>query len=93
MISRIVNSLAEMHLLYCPASGGLLFTIHLSLGLFDRAKKKFLGDKEGEDVSETSKQSSSVSLSQSTSLYDVDYWQPQEIGMITDKMRYVVIVV
>ncbi|XP_053377139.1 rabenosyn-5-like [Mercenaria mercenaria] len=55
-------------------------TLNQLRGLFDRAKKKFLGDKEGEYVSDTSKASTSIAVTQATSLYDVDYWQQQELG-------------
>lgn len=47
------------------------------VGLFDRAKKKFLGDKESELGTEVA--SSSV-VAKASSLYDVDYWQPQDPG-------------
>ena len=50
-------------------------------GLFDRAKRKFLGDKE-EDVGSDGLRSSSAGVtSQSYRLFDVDYWQTQDIGM------------
>ena len=49
-------------------------------GLFDKAKKKILGDRDDSDDLEQSSKSSSSVAPQSTSLYDVDYWAPQEIG-------------
>jgi len=49
-------------------------------GLFDRAKKKFLGDKEPE----CSGESSQAIVAKASSLYDVDYWQHQDLG----KQRY-----
>ena len=60
-----------------------MYGIHfLPLGLFDKAKKKILGDRDnGDDAEQSSKASSSVTP-QSTSLYDVDYWAPQEIGEV-----------
>lgn len=57
-------------------------TLNQLRGLFDRAKKKFLGDKDVEEFADTSKSSSSALLTQPTSLFDVDYWQPQEIGAV-----------
>lgn len=49
----------------------------LFAGLFDKAKKKFLGDKEREFSGEPSQ----VAVAKATSLYDVDYWQPQDTGI------------
>ena len=49
-------------------------------GLFDKAKKKILGDRDdADDVDSPSKASTQVTP-QATSLYDVDYWGAQEIG-------------
>lgn len=48
--------------------------------LFDRAKKKFLGDKDVETVPENSKAVNS-SEARACSLYDVDYWQVQDVGV------------
>lgn len=54
--------------------------IFITLGLFDKAKKKFLGDKEVEVAVESGQSGTNSILTKSTSLYDVDYWQPQDIG-------------
>lgn len=53
-----------------------IIIIPFYVGLFDRAKKKFLGDKDPEFSSE----SSHVVISKASSLFDVDYWQPQDTG-------------
>lgn len=58
-------------------------------GLFDKAKKKILGDRD-DDYDDQPSKSSSIMPTQSTSLYDVDYWAAQEIGVIhslTDNFR------
>lgn len=59
-------------------------------GLFDKAKKKILGDRDDDEYDDQSSKSSSIMPTQSTSLYDVDYWAAQEIGVIhslTDNFR------
>ncbi|KAL4226333.1 Rabenosyn-5 [Mactra antiquata] len=64
-------------------------TLNQLRGLFDRAKRKFLGDKEEVYVQDAQKVTSDT-ISQSTSLYDVDYWQHQETGVThswTDMFR------
>lgn len=59
-------------------------------GLFDKAKKKFLGNKDEDDVQDVSRPSTSISLTQASSLFDVDYWQHQDVGVVrswTDLFR------
>ncbi|XP_052782035.1 rabenosyn-5-like [Mya arenaria] len=65
-------------------------TLNQLRGLFDRAKKKILGEKEREASFDNSQQGSSTIVTKSTSLFDVDYWQPQDVGVTrswTDTFR------
>ena len=53
-----------------------------SSGLFDKAKKKILGDRDDADDLDQSSKGSGLVTPQVTSLFDVDYWAPQEIGNV-----------
>ncbi|XP_052286154.1 rabenosyn-5-like isoform X12 [Dreissena polymorpha] len=63
-------------------------TLNQLRGLFDKAKKKFLGDKEVEVAVESGHLGSNSVLTKSTNLYNVDYWQPQDIGAIRSQTDY-----